>query len=125
MEFPEEDVIDVFLTETEIKIIYQNGGNEILTKDKDGYKIMFDGWLKEQPMFISDIFKTQMRDLSFGSRNNQTSVNNLNNFFKEENKTEVIKFLNYMRKRDLTFEKQKWIKIKELSNNSEENVIGI
>jgi len=113
MEYPEEDVVDVILTETEIKIIYQNGGNEILTKDKDGYKRMFDEWLKEQPMFISDIFKTQMRDLSFGSRNSQTSVNNLNNFFSENNKTEVIKFLNYMRKRDLTFEKQKWIKIKE------------
>jgi len=116
MEYPEEDVVDVILTETEIKIIYQNGGNEILTKDKDGYKRMFDEWLKEQPMFISDIFKTQMRDLSFGSRNSQTSVNNLNNFFSENNKTEVIKFLNYMRKRDLTFEKQKWIKIKELTN---------
>jgi len=116
MEYPEEDVVDVILTETEIKINYQNGGNEILTKDKDGYKRMFDEWLKEQPMFISDIFKTQMRDLSFGSRNSQTSVNNLNNFFSENNKTEVIKFLNYMRKRDLTFEKQKWIKIKELTN---------
>jgi len=120
MEYPEEDVVDVILTETEIKIIYQNGGNEILTKDKDGYKRMFDEWLKEQPMFISDIFKTQMRDLSFGSRNNQASVNNLNNFFSENNKTEVIKFLNYMRKRDLTFEKQKWIKIKELTNNNGE-----
>jgi len=120
MEYPEEDVVDVILTETEIKIIYQNGGNEILTKDKDGYKRMFDEWLKEQPMFISDIFKTQIRDLSFGSRNNQASVNNLNNFFSENNKTEVIKFLNYMRKRDLTFEKQKWIKIKELTNNNGE-----
>jgi hypothetical protein len=113
MEFPDEDVIDVDFLDTEINIKYQNGGFEIIQKNKDGYKILFDGWLKEQPMFISDIFKSQMRDLTFGSRHNQQSLDNLNNFFKIDNKIEVIKFLNYMRKRDLTFEKQKWIKIKE------------
>jgi len=118
MDYPEEDVVDVIFSDSEIKIIYEKGGNEIITKDKDGYKKLFDAWLLEQPMFISDIYKTQMRDLSFGSRNNQASVNNLNNFLVESNKTEVIKFINYMRKRDLTFEKQKWIKIKELSNSN-------
>lgn len=112
MEYPEEDVVDVILTEIEIKIIYQNGGNEIIMKNKDGYKILYDGWLKEQPMFISDIYKTQMRDLNFASRGNPEAIQNLNNFFVDANKVEDIKFLNYMRKRDLTFEKQKWIKIK-------------
>ena len=116
MEYLEEDVIDVSLTDTDINIIYQNGGTEKITKDKEGYKLMFDAWLLEQPMFISDIYKTQMRDLSFGSRNNQASVDNLNIFFSENNKIEVIKFLNYMRKRDITFEKNKWIKVKELQN---------
>lgn len=119
MEFPEEDVVDVSLTETDINIVYQNGGNEIITKDKEGYKKMYDEWLLEQPMFISDIYKTQMRDLSFGSRNNQASVDNLNKFFSESNKTEVIKFLNYMRKRDITFEKNKWIKIKALEDQQQ------
>lgn len=119
MEYPEEDVVDVSLTDTDINIVYQNGGNGILTKDKEGYKKMYDEWLLEQPMFISDIYKTQMRDLSFGSRNNQASVDNLNNFFSESNKTEVIKFLNYMRKRDITFEKNKWIKIKALENQQQ------
>ena len=123
MDYPDEDVIDVSLTETEINIVYQNGGTEILTKNKEGYKKMFDAWLLEQPMFISDIFKTQMRDLSFGSRNNQASVDNLNNFFSESNKTEVIKFFNYMRKRDLTFEKNKWIKIKEATTTEPVNNI--
>lgn len=118
MEYPEEDVIDVSLTETDITIVYQNGGNEIITKDKVGYKMMYDEWLLEQPMFISDIYKTQMRDLNFAYRNNAVSLDNMNKFFSESNKTEVIKFLNYMRKRDLTFEKSKWIKLKELSNNN-------
>ena len=121
MEYPEEDVVDVSLTDTDINIVYQNGGNGILTKDKEGYKKMYDEWLLEQPMFISDIYKTQMRDLSFGSRNNQASVDNLNKFFSESNKTEVIKFLNYMRKRDITFEKNKWIKIKALENQQQNN----
>lgn len=112
MEFPEEDVIDVISSEVDIKIIYGGGGNEIITKDKDGYKKLFDGWLVEQPMFISDIYKTQMRDLSFASRGNPEGIQNLNNFFVDANKVEDIKFFNYMRKRDLTFEKQKWIKIK-------------
>jgi len=112
MEYPNENVVDVILTEIEIKILYENGETEIITKNKEGYKLMYDEWLKEQPMFISDIYKTQMRDLSFGYRNNQSSLENLNNFFTEANKIEVIKFLNYMRKRDLTFEKDKWIKIK-------------
>jgi hypothetical protein len=119
MEYPEEDVVDVSLTDTNINIVYQNGGNEIITKDKEGYKKMYDEWLLEQPMFISDIYKTQMRDLSFGSRNNQKSVDNLNKFFSESNKTEVIKFINYMRKRDITFEKEKWIKIKALENQQQ------
>ncbi len=118
MEYPDEDVVDVILSDVNINITYQNGGTEVITKDKEGYKKLFDSWLLEQPMFISDIYKTQMRDLSFGSRNNPASVNNLNNFFIENNKTEVIKFINYMRKRDLTFEKQKWIKIKELENSN-------
>ena len=121
MEYPEEDVVDVSLSDTDINIVYQNGGNGILTKDKEGYKKMYDEWLLEQPMFISDIYKTQMRDLSFGSRNNQASVDNLNKFFSESNKTEVIKFLNYMRKRDITFEKNKWIKIKALENQQQNN----
>ena len=108
MEYPEEDVVDVSLTETEINIVYQNGGTEILTKNKDGYKKMFDNWLVEQPMFISDIYKTQMRDLNFAARNNHESINNLNNFLSQENQDEALKFITYMRKRDLTFERQKW-----------------
>ncbi len=121
MEYLDEDVIDVSLTDSDINIVYQNGGNGILTKDKEGYKKMYDEWLLEQPMFISDIYKTQMRDLSFGSRNNQASVDNLNKFFSESNKPEVIKFLNYMRKRDITFEKAKWIKIKALEEQQQNN----
>ena len=118
MEQPDIEIKDLEITDIDFKIIYQNDAIEIIEKNKDGYKKLFDAWLIEQPMFISDIYKTQMRDITFGSRNNQTSVNNLNNFFIENNKIEVIKFLNYMRKRDLTFEKQKWIKLKDTPINN-------
>ena len=47
--------------------------------------------------------------------NNIDCANTLNNFFVENNKQEVIKFINYMRSRDLTQEKLKWNKpLKEL-----------
>ena len=108
MEYVEEQIKDVVLTNEEIQITYMNDMTEVIGKNKDGYKKMYDGWLVEQPMFISDIYKTQMRDLNFASRGNQSSINQLNLFIDKENKTEVIKFFNYMRNRDLTFEKNKW-----------------
>ena len=59
-------------------------------------------------MFISDIYKTQMRDLTFASRNNQVALTQINKFLSETNKDEALKFITYMRKRDLTFERQQW-----------------
>jgi hypothetical protein len=108
MENPEQQVKDIIITEINFKIIYDNDAEETIEKTKEGYKILYDAWLVEQPMFISDIYKTQMRDLNFASRGNQSSINQLNLFIDKENKTEVIKFFNYMRNRDLTFEKNKW-----------------
>lgn len=108
MEQPEQQVKDIIFTDIDFKIIYDNDTEETIQKNQEGYKILYDAWLVEQPMFISDIYKTQMRDLNFASRGNQSSINQLNLFIVEENKTEVIKFINYMRNRDLTFERQKW-----------------
>jgi len=109
MEQPDKEIKTLIITSSTIEIIYENDINEIINKDSTGYKKLYDIWLKEQPMFISDIYKIQMRDLNYASRNNITSINNLNNFFSELNKTEALKFIDYMRKRDLTYEKQKWI----------------
>ena len=85
-----------------------NNTNEILEKKFETYKRMFDEWLLEQPMFISDIFKNEMRNLNYASRNNENSIQELNRFFSIGNEENVLKFLNYMRSRDLTFEKKKW-----------------
>ena len=116
MEYVDEQIKDVVMTNDEIQITYMNSMMEVIGKNKDGYKKMYDGWLLEQPMFISDIYKIQMRDLFFASRGNMTNINNLNMFFTEGNKTEVLKFLIYMRSRDLTFERDKWEKLRQLQN---------
>ncbi len=111
MEYLENEILEIEFTSDIIKIVYDNNEIEIVEKTKEGYKKLYDAWLKEQPMFISDIYKTQMRDLSFVSRSDQSSLNNLNNFLSEENKIEALKFITYMRKRDLTFERSKWTKV--------------
>jgi ferritin len=52
--------------------------------------------------------------------NRQDCVDALNNFFVDSNKEEVIKFINYMRTRDLTQEKLKWNKpFNELYNKQQ------
>lgn len=111
MEEIEQDIKDLILTETTIEITYMNDVKEVVNKNAAGYKKLHDAWLLEQPMFISDIYKTQMRDLNFAARNNQQSLNSLNLFLSPENKDEALKFIIYMRKRDLTFERQKWTTI--------------
>lgn len=111
MEYLENEILDVSFTDTNFTITYDNNQMEVVERNKESYKKLYDAWLLEQPMFISDIFKTQMRDLSFASRGNQTSLNQLNNFLSDSNKTEAIKFITYMRKRDLTFEREKWKKL--------------
>jgi hypothetical protein len=108
MEEIDKEIKTLLLTPTTIEITYENDIEEIVNKNAEGYKKLYDAWLLEQPMFISDIYKTQMRDLNFAARNNQTSLNNLNIFLSEDNYTEALKFITYMRKRDLTYEKQKW-----------------
>lgn len=108
MEYLDKEIKQLILTPTTIEITYENNIIEIVNKNGDGYKKLYDAWLLEQPMFISDIYKTQMRDLNFAARNNHESINNLNNFLSDANKDEALKFITYMRKRDLTFERQKW-----------------
>lgn len=108
MEQPDEEIKTVSFTDTTVEIIYANDKTETIIKDSEGYKKLYTAWLVEQPMFISDIYKTQMRDLTFASRNTIPCVLQMNKFLSETNREEAVKFIEYMRKRDLTFERQKW-----------------
>jgi hypothetical protein len=117
MEYLDKEIKTLILTETTIEITYDNDIIEIINKNGEGYKILYNAWLLEQPMFISDIYKMQMRDLNFAARNNETSINNLNIFLSESNYDEALKFITYMRKRDLTFERKKWNLLNNINNN--------
>jgi len=108
MEEQNEEIKTIVFLDKAIEITYNNNVKETIVKDKEGYKKLYDAWLLEQPMFISDIYKSQMRDLTYASRNNITALGQINNFLSESNKDEALKFIIYMRKRDLTNERQKW-----------------
>jgi len=92
-------------------ITYDNGLTETLVIGKETYDRMYIEWLKEQPPFISDIYKQNMNNIILSSiHNNNKCVADLNGFFRETNKDEVINFIKYMRGRDLTQEKLRWNK---------------
>lgn len=118
MENINNKIVDIIFDENNMIISYDNEQTETLAIGKETYYKMYKEWLVEQPPFISDIYKQNMNSIILSSiHNNQDSVNSLNRFFIENNKTEVIKFINYMRGRDLTQEKLKWNKpLKELYN---------
>lgn len=111
MEYLENEITEISFTPETVTITYDNNQVEIVNKTKEGYKILYEAWLKEQPMFISDIFKSQMHDLAFAARGYPDKLNNMNRYLTEENKEEALKFIVYMRKRDLTFERAKWTKV--------------
>jgi hypothetical protein len=92
-----------------ICITYDNGSTENIPIGRDSYVKMHDLWLVSQPPFISDLYKIQMRNIILATiNNNEKCVSELNNFFSSGNETDVQKFFEYMRKRDLTAEKAKW-----------------
>lgn len=92
-----------------LKVSYDNGAEEVFTVGRDMFSKMHDAWLKEQPPFISDLYKLQMRNIILATiNNNEKCVNDLSKFFSHNNEAEIMKFIQYMRKRDLSQEKSKW-----------------
>lgn len=111
MEYINNKISDIAFIENTMIIYYDNNETESLILEKDTYSKMYKEWLVEQPPFISDIYKQNMNNIILSSiHNNPDCVRALNNFFVDDNKEEVIKFINYMRTRDLTQEKLKWNK---------------
>ena len=109
MEQPNQNITNITINDNNMHIEYDNNTTEDLSIGKDTYVRMHDVWLKEQPPFISDLFKIQMRNIILATiNNNEKCIYDLNTFFSQGNIEEVKRFLTYMRKRDLTSEKQKW-----------------
>jgi hypothetical protein len=122
MEYITNEVVDVsFNGNDEFTITYDNNLTETLVKGKETYDKMYKEWLKEQPPFISDIYKQTMNNIILSSiHNNKKCIADLNGFFVVDNKDEVLKFIKYMRTRDLTQEKLKWNKpFNELYNKED------
>jgi hypothetical protein len=111
MEHINNELVDISFDDNKMNIAYDNGFIETLVVGKETYEKMYKEWLVEQPPFISDIYKINMNNIILASiHNNQKCVSDLNGFFVADNKDEVIKFIKYMRGRDLTQEKLKWNK---------------
>jgi hypothetical protein len=112
MEYITNEVVDIsFNGDSELIITYDNNLTETLVKGKETYDKMYKEWLKEQPPFISDIYKQTMNNIILSAiHHNNKCITDLNGFFIADNKEEVLKFIKYMRTRDLTQEKLKWNK---------------
>lgn len=118
MDFRGQEVADFSVNDlnTEMTITYADGNVEKLAKNTDTYAAMNKDWLVSpedggsgNPPFISDIFKVQMRDITLATINNDPKcISGLDEFFTNANKAEVMRFLTYMRKRDLTEAKSIW-----------------
>nr|QPI16551.1 MAG: hypothetical protein NIOZUU159_00039 [Virus NIOZ-UU159] len=111
MENTNNTITSLLITDNNVIVSYDNINKETIPLNTDSYKKMRDTWLKENPPFISDKFKKNMNNIILASiQNKKKSIQELSEFFKEGNEEEIIKFFNYMRTRDLTEEKAKWIK---------------
>jgi hypothetical protein len=111
MEHINNELVDITFEDNTMVIAYNNGLTETLVLGKETYEKMYKEWLVEQPPFISDIYKINMNNIILASiHNNQKCVSDLNGFFVVDNKDDAIKFIKYMRGRDLTQEKLKWNK---------------
>jgi hypothetical protein len=111
MEHINNELVDITFEDNTMVIAYNNGLTETLVIGKETYEKMYKEWLVEQPPFISDIYKINMNNIILASiHNNQKCVSDLNGFFVVDNKDDAIKFIKYMRGRDLTQEKLKWNK---------------
>lgn len=111
MENIENSIVSINIVDEEINILYDNDMTETLMINKDTYKKMRDNWLIDQPPFISDKYKKQMNNIILSViQNKQMCIDELKSFFTQDNIVEVENFLVYMRNRDLTEEKSKWVK---------------
>jgi hypothetical protein len=123
MEHTNNAINTVDIIDDTIVILYDNDATEVLPISLETYANMRKEWLIDQPPFISDRYKSVMNNIILATiQKKASSINELAAFFTQENKDTVKLFLIYMRTRDLTAEKLKWTKIKELNEPAAEPV---
>ena len=105
------DIVNVTLDNDEIILKYANDAIETLPVNHTTFKTFREVWLKPNPPFISDKFKSQMKDITHTCvHNDDKCCDKLKQFFRSPNEAEVLKFFNYMRSRDsiLPAQREKW-----------------
>jgi hypothetical protein len=113
MENLSNTITDVVIDNDNIVITYDNAAIETLPRTYETYKAMYNIWMVNEPVFISDKFKPTLNLLVL-INSDRKHVDKLNIFFVENNVENVKKFFIYMRGRKeyLAAEKLKWTKIK-------------
>jgi len=102
-------ITDLIINDNNIIITYDNSSIEIIPITLESYKNMYNFWIINEPVFISDKFKSVL-NLLILVNNDDKYVSKLNEFFNEGNVVNVKAFIIYMRGRKeyLAIEKLKW-----------------
>jgi uncharacterized protein YccT (UPF0319 family) len=99
---------NIDIQDTTINIDYENDEKESLIVSQETYEQMYQLWLKETPVFITDKYKTEIRNITFAAiQKKEICINQLNNFFKKSNEENVKAFLIYMRHRKVKIQQDK------------------
>jgi hypothetical protein len=100
MENPGVEIRSVQLADGNIIVQYENDAVETLSNSKETFVAFYNFWIKDNPPFISDSHKLEMRNLTLVSiNNNEKSISEMMTYFQAPNEENVKKFLSYMRKR--------------------------
>ena len=114
MENPGIEIQSVDLASNNINVSFVNGASESYPNTIDTYKLFYNKWLVNNPPFISDQHKVQMRNITLASINNNAKcISDLNKYFSPPNEETVKKFFTYMRSRDsvLPAKKAAWTQV--------------
>ena len=94
-----------------LELTYVDNTTENITLNDSGYKIMYDRWYNNIPMFISDKNKNIIRSMNFikiGHRDIELHRNNLNNYFNNKNNYENFFHHAIIRYAQISYDKINW-----------------
>lgn len=100
----------VSIVDETVTVHYENGAEEKMMCCCDTYKKMYKTWIEHLPPFISDKYKSHMRNITLAAINdNHKCIHELQCLFDVGHEEEIKKFFTYMRNRHLTLPAKKAI----------------
>lgn len=115
MEHQNIQIRSVIFEDGNLVFTYENDAIETLPINTDTYKRFYETWLKNNPPFISDKYKSHLNNIILATiNNNERCINDLNTFFQSPNEDAVKTFFTYIRGREdyIAGERAKWTVIK-------------